>query len=64
LDTEMVLGADIVMESITPVIGKASRQHWKTLAINSPSKPRCFEVFSGVAKCGKARWGKGFRVLT
>jgi hypothetical protein len=27
----------------------------KELAINSPSKPSCFEVFSCLANCGKAR---------
>jgi hypothetical protein len=57
----MVSGADIVMESITPVIGKASRQHWKTLAINSPSKPRCFQVSQSA---GKLDGEKVFRVLT
>src|SRR3977135_2854933 len=36
----------------------------KELAINSPSKPSCFELFPGVEKGGKARWGKGFRLLT
>jgi hypothetical protein len=35
------------------------RKKQPELAINPPSKPSCFELFSGVGKC-KKQMGKGF----
>ena len=40
------------------------RSHERILAINSPSKPGCLGIFSDIRRCGKVRWGKGFRMLT
>jgi hypothetical protein len=34
------------------------------LVLNLPSKLGCFGVFSSTEECGKARWVKGFMLLT